>query len=198
MSDPIQTPVSHASASDEPATLPGEGRDFLLDEAIPGTVAGIVGGTVMMLLYMGGTWIFGHGPWDGPKMISTLFFRDATLSDLGTASVLVGLGIHFTVSCTLAVAFAMALPRYGSTMFATFPLAVLYSMAMYVVMVEFVATWAAPLFAGEAIPVLWFFAQIAWGGCLGLIEPLRSRGWVEARFVPKFIRREAHAHAAWD
>ena len=198
MSDQIQGPVGHASTSDEPATLPGEGRDFLLDEAIPGTVAGLVGGTVMMLLYMGGTWVFGHGPWDGPKMIASLVFRNTPPSDLGTASILVGLAIHYTVSCNLAVAFAMALPRSSSTMFATFPLAVLYSMVMYVVMVDFVATWAAPLFAAEAIRPLWFFAQIAWAGCLGLIEPLRSRRWVEWRFVPRFIRREAHAHAAWD
>jgi hypothetical protein len=197
MSDPMQGPGAQVPASDEPATLPGEGRSFLVDEAIPGTVAGIIGGTVMMLLYMGGTSIFGHGPWDGPKMISSFVYRSALLNELGAVSILVGLVIHFTVSCTLAVAFAMALPRQVSTMFATFPLAVLYSMAMYVVMVEFVATWAAPLFAREVIPALWFFAQIAWAGCLGLIQPLRSRRWMEARFVPKFIRREAHAHAPW-
>lgn len=198
MSDPIPGQVGPLHASDEPATLPGEGRDFLLDEAIPGTIAGVVGGTVMMLLYMGGSWVFGNGPWDAPKMISSVVFRHALLGDLGTASIAVGLVTHYGVSCALAVAFAMALPRYGSTMFATFPLAVLYAMAMYVVMVYFVASWAAPLFAREVIHALWFFAQLAWAGCLGLIEPLRSRAWVESRLVPRFIRREAHGHAPWD
>jgi hypothetical protein len=198
MSDEIQGQGTQAPANDEPATLPGEGRDFLLDEAIPGTLAGIIGGTLMMLVYMGGSWIFGNGPWDGPKMISSLFFRHVLLSDLGTTSILLGLAIHYAVSCSLAVAFAMALPRYNSTMFATFPLAVLYSMAMYVVMVYFVASWAAPLFARDIIHPLWFVGQLAWGACLGLIEPMRSRRWVESRLVPAFIRREAHGHAAWD
>ena len=198
MSDPIQAPVAHAPADDEPATLPGEGRDFLLDEALPGTIAGIVGGTLMMLFYMGGSSIFGSGPWDAPKMISSLFFRSALLADLGTPSIVLGLAIHYGVSCGLAVAFAMALPRYNSTRFATFPLAVLYSMAMYVVMVYFVASWAAPLFAREAIHSLWFVGHLIWAGTLGLIEPLRSREWTESRLVPRFIRREAHGHAAWD
>ena len=198
MSDPVQGQLTHPPASDEPATEVGEGRDFLLDEALPGTVAGIVGGTLMMLVYMGGSWIFGHGPWDGPKMISSLFFRHVLLDDLGTGSILLGLGIHYAVSCSLAVAFAMALPRYNSTMFATFPLAVLYSLAMYVVMVYFVASWAAPLFARDVIHALWFVGHLVWGAALGLIEPLRSRVWTESRLVPRFIRREAHGHAAWD
>lgn len=198
MSDPVQAQITHPSASDELATLPGEGRDFLLDEALPGTIAGIVGGTLMMLVYMGGSWIFGSGPWEGPKMISGIFFRHALLGDLGTASILLGLAIHYAVSCGLAVAFAMALPRYNETMFATFPLAVLYSMGMYVVMVYFIASWAAPLFAREVIHALWFVGHLVWAGTLGLIEPLRSRAWTESRLVPGFIRREAHGHAAWD
>jgi hypothetical protein len=131
-------------------------------------------------------------------MISSLFFRHVLLDDLGTGSILLGLGIHYAVSCSLAVAFAMALPRYNATMFATFPLAILYSLAMYVVMVYFVASWAAPLFARELIDALWLVAHLVWGAALGLIEPLRSRGWTESRLVPGFIRREAHAHAALD
>jgi hypothetical protein len=151
MSDPV---VTHAAPSDESSTLPGEGRSFLLDEVIPGTAAGIIGGAGMMLLYMGGTWVFGSGPWDGPKILSSLYYRHLFLHQIGTAGIVLGLVIFFGVSCGLALAFAMALPRQMETMFATFALAILYGMTVYALMVYLVAPWAAPLFATEVVPAL--------------------------------------------
>ena len=117
MSEPIRVQAQRRRPREEPATLPGEGRrNFLVDHAIPGTVAGLIGGALMLALYMVGSSVFGTGPWDAPKMISSIFRRSADLSQLGPADVLLGLLIHFGVACTLAVVFAVVLAvfRYVS------------------------------------------------------------------------------------
>jgi hypothetical protein len=195
MSEASPVGTVHA-AHDESSTLPGEGRSFLLDELIPGTIAGLLGGTVLLVIYMGGTWVFGTGPWDGPKGISSLLYRDVLLHDMGTANILVGLGLFYAVSCGMAFLFALALPRHVETQFATLSLAMFYAAAMYVVMVYFIAPWATPVFAAGLIHALWFVGMLAWAACLGFIEPTRSRQWVESRWAPGFVRRESHGRLA--
>jgi hypothetical protein len=182
---------------EEPKTLPGEGsRDFLLDEAIPGTVVGLIGGTLMMLFYMAGSSVFGHGPWDGPKMISGIFRTRLELSDLGPADVLLGLVLHFGVACTLAVTFAMMVPRHGVMMFAIAPMALLFSMVAYAMLVPVVADTIDPLFRDNVHRFLWFVSNLIFGASLLLIVPMRSRSWVHHRLVPSVVRREARARAA--
>ena len=179
---------------EEPRTLRGEGsRDFLLDEAIPGTMAGLVGGALMMAFYMAGSSVFGHGPWDAAKMISAVFQQRSDFADLGAAHVVLGFAIHFGVACTLGVLFAMMVPRQGVVMFAVVPLAVLFSLVSYALLADVVAYTIDPLFRDNVHRFLWFAGHLIFGASLMLIQPMRSRRWVDRRYVPRFVRREARA-----
>lgn len=182
-------------AAYETSTLRGEGRSFALDVAVPGTIAGIVGGALMAIFYMWISWAFGEGFWALPKMMAGLIWRSSYLPELGAGAAIVGLGLHFAISCTLAVTFAMILPRGGATMFAVLPLALLFSMLVYVVMNFFVVEWASRLMQRELLHPIFFVGHLIWGATLGLIQPLRRLryGLVNRTTVPLERRREAHA-----
>lgn len=173
--------------------MPGEGRDFLRDVIIPGGVAGVVGGTLMILVYMVFSAALGHGFWSAPKMIAGVFWRGGQVEQLGFLAVIVGLIIHYGVSIGLATAFALMLPRYGMTFFAAVPLALLYSMLAYIIMVYFVAAYASPPMRRGLIYPLWFVAHVVWGAWLGLIQPARRvRRHVVVTTTEPVAHREVH------
>lgn len=159
----------------DPVTDRGEGRSFRLDVAIPGAIAGMLGGLLMAFVYMTLSAAVGEGFWSAPKAMSSLIFHNtAYLPDLGGGAIIIGMIIHFAVSGALGTLFALLLPRHGMTMFATFPLALLYAMTMFVVMNWFVAYWAAPLVNREILHPLFFVSHLVFGACLAIVQPMRE------------------------
>lgn len=180
----------------DPVTDRGEGRNFRLDVVIPGAIAGTLGGLLMALVYMTLSAALGEGFWSAPKAMSSLIYHNvAYLPDLGANAIILGLIIHFAVSGALGTLFALLLPRHGMTMFAAFPLALLFSMAMFVFMNWFIAYWAAPLVNRELLHPLFFVAHLVFGACLAIIQPLRE-GRVRAHQLPDATLLERDATRA--
>lgn len=161
----------------EPITEPGEGRDFLFDVIIPGGIAGMVGGLVMLLLYMPLSLAFGAGFWTLPELISGVFYRDHYLPQLhGPVQIIVGLCLHFGIAGGLGTLWALMLPRWSQTMFAVIPLSIFYALTMYVVLNYFVAEWASTVYRREVIHPLWIVAHLGFAWSMALVPVLR-RGY---------------------
>lgn len=185
---PLHAAWRYRSISDE-----GEGRSFYLDVVIPGGLAGIVGGTLMALVYMSLSAAFGNGFWSLPKMIGAVMYPYAHVADLGVGTLLVGLLIHFAVAGGLGTMFALILPRRGTTQFAVVPLGIFYALIMYVVMNAFIVDIVNPTLRRELMHPVWWIAHLVFGASLSLIQPMRlgRAYYVEGR--PSFWQREVRA-----
>ncbi len=181
-----------ATYTRESRTLPGEGRSFFFENAAPGALIGVIGGTVMLLIY--GAFSLGHG--QGflalPKMISGMFLRDLPSIAMPGWTIFVGLLIHYTVAVHVGIAWALCVPRHRdrstwSTGAALIPISLLFASVVYLVLNLFVMPYASPPMARELMPTVWLIAHLAFGLTLLLILPMRASRWVNrhrARELP--------------
>lgn len=160
----------------EAVTDPGEGRSFLHDVVLPGATAGFIGGLAMLVVYMLIARVFGQ-PWLTLLKAESSFIYPYTrdLADLGAGPVVVGLLLHFGIAKSLGICFALLIPRREMTPFAQVPLALLFSMVSYVVLVQFIAQWAADLVRLEVLQPALFVSSLAFAAALPLIRFLRRR-----------------------
>jgi hypothetical protein len=173
-----------------PVTMPGEGRDFLGDVLVPGAITGLIGGTLMMLLY--GLFHLGKGDgfWAPFQMISSVLFREAYLTELGFGATLLGILIHYNVSIALATTFALMLPRtLGDTQFGVTGLALFYASLVYVLMTLLVVPTMAPLFADEMYGTVFWFCHLFWGATLAFVPQVRRTHYQFKQRMPVFLRR---------
>lgn len=191
---PAQRDVPHGKRWVRSTTggMPGEGRSFFYDVVIPGAVTGFIAGTLMLLVYMIGAAALGQGFFAAPKMIGGVFWRNDAVMFLGFWPIIAGLIVHYAVSCGLATAFALMLPRGHTTEFALFPLALLYSVLVYIALIYFVMPYVSPPMRHNLIYPLWFIAHAVWGAILPLVQPLRRvlRPYERVATLP--YRREVH------
>jgi hypothetical protein len=179
--------VNRADRHPESRTLPGEGRSFLIETAAPGMFAGLVGGGVMALLYMGLSAAGGQGFWTLPKMIAGIFWRDLPTVFMPAEAVLVGLFIHFSVAVGVGITWALVVPRSRGASTAILPLSILFGFLVYVVMNYFMVEFMSPPMRRELMQLPWLIAHVIFGMTLALVVPLRATRWVarhRAREIP--------------
>ncbi len=182
--------VSTTTRRAGPVTMPGEGREFLGDVLVPGAITGLIGGTLMMLLYCLFHFAKGDGFWAPFKMISSVFFREAYLSELGFGATLVGLIIHYNVSIALATAWAMMLPRtLGDTQFGVTSLSFFYASVVFVVMTLLVVPTISPLFSTMMYGTVFWACHLLWGAVLALVPQVRRTHYQFKKRMPVFLRR---------
>ncbi len=185
--------TKHASTTTRyagPVTMPGEGRDFIGDVLVPGIFTGFIGGTLMMLLY--GMFHFGKGDgfWAPFKMISSLFYREAYLTDLGAWAAVIGVIIHYNVSIALATTWAAILPRrLGDTQFGVTGLALFYGSLVFVVMTLLIVPTVSPLFAVEMYGTVFWICHLAWATVLAFVPQVRRTHYQFKQRMPVFLRR---------
>jgi hypothetical protein len=161
-----------------------DARSFLLDVVGAGGFAGLLGGLLMLAVYMPASVATGGGFWSWPKMLSSLLFRAGSLEELGVAAVVFGLALHFAVAVALGIPFAAFIPRGGSTRFPVVAFGVMYGLANYLVMSFLVDHWAMPLLEERVTEPLLLAASLAYGAALAVIAPLRTARERLLRFIP--------------
>ncbi|MGA9525410.1 MAG: hypothetical protein WBV82_28380 [Myxococcaceae bacterium] len=173
-----------------PVTMPGEGRDFIGDVLVPGIVTGLIGGTLMMLVY--GFFCLGKGDgfWAPFKEISSLIFRGAHLRDLGAGAALIGILIHYNVSIALATTWAAMLPRnLGDTQFGVTGLALFYASLVFVLMTLLIVPTTSPLFAHQMYGTIFWLCHLIWGAVIAFVPQVRRTHYQFKQRMPVFLRR---------
>ncbi|HLV21557.1 MAG TPA: hypothetical protein VKZ49_11770 [Polyangiaceae bacterium] len=137
----------------------------------PGVIAGIVSAMIMLLFGMIVWAARGLGFWGLPKAISAVFLGTGGLS-AGLGAVILGLAIHSVLGALFGILFAALLPK-GVSAGAELAAALLFGVAVFVIMTYFVLPWANPILY-SLISQAWFFAyHLVFGLGLALVLPIR-------------------------
>lgn len=137
-----------------------------------GALAGILAGSVMMLVAMIRGGVTYAGFWLPPKLVAGLWFdTNALLGDGGV--IVAGLFTHLAVSAFWGVVFALLVGRQGSTMLGI-GVGLLYGIAIWAFMTWLVLPWTNDLMAARTntIPGWWFAYHLVYGFVVGFTPTL--------------------------
>lgn len=151
----------------------GEGRDFLFDIVIPGAIAGLIGGSLLLAIYLPISAIFGHGWFRVLKVIARLVIRDVPLAQMGTGSIFVGLAVHYVVAMVLGGIFAALLPRSDGVTIPSAVMAILFGIVSYTLMVYLFSAYLDRPFPGAIFKEGWAIGHLAFGIGLVMVPALR-------------------------
>lgn len=142
---------------------------------VSGIATGILGGTVMILILMITTAARGLGFWTPLQSLAATFLGVEALVG-GTWTMLLGLAFHLAVASVLAFVYAALVGRTASFGGALLTGAA-YGLAIYAFMSFFLLPMVNPVMAARValLPVVWFFAHMAFGATLALAPLLKRR-----------------------
>jgi hypothetical protein len=141
-----------------------------------GAITGLLGGLVLVVAAAVTGAIIGVPPADFARGISAVFRGDAAMAGAG-GDVLLGLVVHFAVAVATGVLFAWLIGRATSDGKALVG-ALVYSLAVWAIMLYVVARAAAPQFVTitEAAPWwAWLVSHLLYGVPLALSPTLQRR-----------------------
>jgi uncharacterized membrane protein YagU involved in acid resistance len=137
-----------------------------------GALAGVVAGLTMGLVAMGHAAAMGMEVWLLLDQIAALILGVRALLG-GPATTLLGLAIHLAVSAALGVLFAMAVPRWTSTLLA-FASGLVYGVLVWAILTWIVLPLFNPVMAErmQLWPGAWFVHHLVFGGVLAVTPAL--------------------------
>ena len=160
--------------STELISIHGENRSFLYDILLPGLISGVVGGAVLIGLYMAISVIFGQPLWTAPKVIAAVLMHNVQPYQMGAGAIVLGFTLHFIFSVGLATLYAALIPRGENLHIATTMLGILYALFMYGFVGKLLAAFIDAPFRQNIIYPAWFVGVLAWSVALGLVLPSRK------------------------
>ncbi len=197
-----------ATTTRESRTLPGEGRLFFSETAVPGAVAGVVGGTLMLIVYGLFSLAHGSGFFALPKMIAGIFWRDLPTLAMPASAILLGLVIHYAVAIGVATTWSLIVPRRRRDSFvapsaegmALFVLGLVFTGIVFVVLNWFIMSFISPPMRRELMHGAWLLAHVPFAFSLALVLATRDSRWVarhgarELPIRPGFVTAPGHVH----
>lgn len=156
--------------------------------AVAGSLAGLLGGLLLMAWQVLQSVAFGQGFWLPFKLISGMLLGiDALLA--GPGAILTGLVVHLGVSVALGVGFALLLRRD------TVPSSALlwgltYGVAIWAIM-TYLVLWGDPTMRDRVLltPRSWFWAHLIFGVGISTAPALRRSLFAEPQIPAKGLSR---------
>ncbi len=140
---------------------------------VPGLVAGVLAGTVMMLGALVHSAVAGLGfTWPLHRVADAAIAGQATAQ--GGASAVIGAAVHLAISAVWGVLFVALVPR-GAPLPAAVGLGVVFGLMVFLVMTWMVVPWANDALWQTVSPSVLFLYHLVFGAVLPLGVPLRRQ-----------------------